>query len=243
MKYTFHRLGLDGRGAAERALQVIVLTKPFAVLSEITLRAHAGGFVKRAIFISAWVMLLGGCTSMGVLDKSAALESDRHSIIVLGVAPENYRVSVFPGRVANGVFRQNPWLPATVYGAGDDGYLVGEASAGDTLAITVVRVVKDRNAFFRGTNFIPCHGARTMTFSIPGGKVLYLGNVHYQFVGDRLQVKYSQDIDSARRYMDERYPNLRGRLEAWKYQLLPTTAFCGQGGGTIYIPIYIPARR
>lgn len=180
---------------------------------------------------------------MGVVDQSATLNSNRHSIIVLGVAPENYRVSVFPGSVKDGVFRQNPWLPATVYGAGDDGYLVGEASAGDTLAITFVRVVKDKDAIFQGTNFTPCYGALTMTFSIPGGKVLYLGNVHYQFVGDRLQVQYSQDIDAAREYMDRKYPNLRGRLEQWKYQLLPTTAVCGGARGTLYIPVYIPARR
>jgi hypothetical protein len=200
--------------------------------------------VQRAIFIAALTMLLGACTSMGVLDENATLDSNRHSIIVLGVAPENYRVSVFPGSVRDGVFRQNPWLPATVYGAGDDGYLVGEASAGDTLAITMVRVVKDRNAIFQGTNFTPCYGVKTMTFSIPGGKVLYLGNVHYQFVGDRLQVEYSQDIDAARRYMERKYPNLRGRLQPWRYQLLPTTAVCGgTGGGTIYIPVYIPARR
>lgn len=198
--------------------------------------------MRRVILISAVTLLLGACTSLGVLDKNATLDSNQHSIFVLGVAPENYRVSVFPGSVKDGVFRQNPWLPATVYGAGDDGYLVGEASAGDTLAITIVRVVKDKDAFFQGTNFVPCHGAKTMTFSIPGGKVLYLGNVHYQFVGNLLRVDYNQDIDSAREYMDKNYPKVRGRLEPWKYQLLPTTAFCG-AGATIYIPIYIPARR
>lgn len=198
--------------------------------------------MKGAIFISAVAMLLGACTSLGVVDKTAALDATQHSIFVLGVAPDNYKISVFPGSVRNGVFRQNPWLPATVYGSGEDGYLVGEASAGDTLAITMIRVLKDKNSIFGTTFFVPCNGKKTMTFSIPGGKVLYLGNVSYEFAGTFLKVKYSQDIDSARKYMDKNYPNLRGRLESWKYQLLPTTASCAVGI-PIYIPIYIPAGR
>jgi hypothetical protein len=180
-------------------------------------------------------VLVAACTSLGRLDRDASLHSDRESIFILGVAPDNARISAFPGSVKNGTFHQNQFRPAAVYGAAENGYVVGKASAGDTLAITNVRVVKDKSSLL-GADFVPCRGAKTMAFDIPGGKVLYLGNLEYDFAGQQLTVRYSQDLDAARRYVDEHYPRLRGRLEPWNYELLPTNAQCTQ---TIYVPVYI----
>jgi hypothetical protein len=190
--------------------------------------------MKTRLALAVVLALVGACTSMGRLDKEAGLESDRESVFILGVAPENYRISAFPGSVKDGRFHQNPLRPAAVFGAPEDGYVVGKAAAGDTLAITFIRRVKDKDSIL-GADFAPCAENKTMTFAIPGGKVLYLGNIEYEFAGKALNVRYSQDVAAAKKYVDEHYPRLRGRLEPWKYDLLPTDAPCTR---TIYVPVY-----
>lgn len=189
---------------------------------------------KTIIILSALAMLLSACVSLGRLDKNATLSSGQKSVFVLGVAPENFRLSIFPGSIDDGRFRQSPWRPAAIYGAAKNGYLVGEASAGETLAITLVQVVKDKDSIF-GQHFVPCRNGKTMAFRIPRGRVIYLGDVQYEVAGGHLGMKYSQDIDAARKYIREYYPRLRGRLEPWKYRLLPTNAACQM---SIYIPTY-----
>ena len=192
--------------------------------------------MKNAVFLGL-SLLMSACTSLGRLSTDATLESNQESIFILGVAPENYRIFVFPGSIEDGRFRQNPFRPAAVYGAAENGFVVGKASAGDTVAITNVRVVKDKDSIL-GADFQPCRDAKTMTFSIPGGKELYLGHVEYEFVGEKLMIKYGQDVNSAKKYLDENYPKLRGRLESWEYQLLPTTKSCISS-----IPVYLPRMR
>lgn len=188
--------------------------------------------MKKVIFLLSMTLLLSACTSMGRLAKDARLDSDKESVFVIGVAPENYRISVFPGSIKDGRFHQNQIRSAAVFGAPENGFVVGKASVGDTLAVTNIRVVKDKSDVL-GADFTACNDAKTMVFNIPGGKVLYLGNVEYKFGNKQLTVKYRQDLDSAKKFINENYPNLRGRLQSWDYQLLQTNASCTN---TIYVP-------
>lgn len=179
----------------------------------------------KQVILFLGLFVISACTSIGRLDKDAILESDKESIFVIGVAPENYRISAFPGRIKDGRFHQNQFRPAAVFGAAEDGFVVGKATNGDTLAITNIRVAEDKGSIL-GLDFVPCNDNKTMTFSIPGGKVLYLGHVEYQFKGEKLMVRYTQNLELAKKYIDQNFPNLRGRLQSWEYQLLPTSASC-----------------
>ena len=180
------------------------------------------------------VIFLSSCTSFRTLDENTSLKSNTESVFILGVKPENYRLFIFPGSVKNQVFHQNTFRPASVYGSAQDGYLVGKAQAGDTLAITMIRVVKDKNAVL-GADFVACSQVKTMTFTIPEGKVIYLGDVDYKFEDKYLEVRYSKDLGSATRFIRKNYPKLQETVEPWSYELLPTNASCTSD---TYIPVY-----
>lgn len=185
--------------------------------------------------------LLGGCTSMGRLDADTKAPSNRESVFVFGVTPDNHRIYVFPGHVEKGMFFQNQFRPAAVFGAAKNGYVVGKAAAGDVLAITSVRVVREATDTL-GEDFTPCGAAKTIVFEAPRGGVIYLGNLEYQFAGTELTVRYGQDFQAARNYIDANYPALKGQLLQATFQLLPVATGCSAVGGTIYIPVYLPRR-
>lgn len=196
--------------------------------------------MKRVGLVASLLALLNGCTSMGLLDGTTLAPTDNESIFIMGVAPDNYRVSLFPGSIKNGVFHQNIIRPAAVYAAAKDGYVVGKSSAGDVLAVTNVRVVKDSNSVFLGANFHPCGENKTMVFEVPRGKVIYLGDVEYTFAGQKIEVHYGQNMEAAQAYLDKNFPALRGKLEYLPVDLLPSRTPCI---GTIYFPVYIPRSK
>lgn len=183
-------------------------------------------------------LILSACTSVGRLEKGASLNTADESIIVLGVAPSNYRISLFPGERKDGVFHQNIFRPAVVYSAAEDGFIITKAKAGDTLAITNIRLVENKESIY-GPDFGPCDGKKTMVFDVPAGKVLYLGSIEYEHAGKNLLIKYGHDVDAARTYFDKHYPLMLGRIEPWLFDLLPTTLKCTS---TITVPIYLPRK-
>lgn len=193
---------------------------------------------RTTILIILLMLATSACTSIGRLEKDASLNSQNESVIVLGVSPANYRVSIFPGTREAGVFYQNILRPAVVYGAAEDGFIVTKAAADETLAITNIRLVANKESVY-GPDFAPCDGKMTMVFDVPAGKVLYLGSIEYEFAGKSLLIKYGQDIDTARKYVDANYPKLSGRLEPWPFEILPTTLKCNT---TITVPVYLPRR-
>ncbi|PFH08897.1 hypothetical protein BCF11_1272 [Collimonas sp. PA-H2] len=197
--------------------------------------------MKRVGLAVSLLVLLNGCTSMGQLDSTTLAPTDNESIFIMGVAPDNYRVSIFPGSIKDGVFHQNIFLPAAVYAAAKDGYVVGKASAGDVVAVTNVRVVKDSSSVFLGTNFHPCDDTKTMVFEVPKGKVIYLGDVEYTFGGKSVKVHYGQDMEAARVHLDKNFPALQGKLEYLPFDLLPTRTPCA--AAPIYFPVYVPRSK
>ncbi len=180
--------------------------------------------------------VLCGCTSLGRLETTAHPPGGDESYFIIGITPSNHRVSIFPGEIENGLFHQSRIYSAALYGAAKDGFVVGKAPAGRVLAITNVRVVADENAIY-GRNFKPCESARTFVFTVPKGKVIYLGSVDYAFQNNKLQVRYRNDVAAAIKYIDANYPELKGLTEHQDPQLLPTDNSCSPG--TTYIPIYI----
>lgn len=196
--------------------------------------------MKNYFLIGCAVFLLASCTSMGKLESAAPAPAADETVFVIGIAPETARISVFPGEVSDRVFRQSMWRSAVVMGNPDNGFIVGKAKAGDVLAITNVRVVdKDSLA---GTDYVPCGGARTLVFTVPAGKVVYLGHIRYELVQNRLRIKTEYRFEDAQTYINATYANLRDRLERQDidFDFLPTTASCRQ---TVTIPIYIPRAR
>jgi hypothetical protein len=126
---------------------------------------------------------------------------------------------------------------AVISGPPTNGYVVGKAKAGDTIAIwSVVYQKGEKVAYFSDKSFEPCGNAKTMVFKVPHGKVAYLGTIDYKFQDNRLQVRYANELDGAKRYVDSAFPALKGKVEQVEPELRPVNSRCG---GTVYIPIYV----
>lgn len=190
-----------------------------------------GKWIAAALVVS---LALGGCKSYGVIDTAAPAPKDE-TVFILGVKPSNYRVKVFPGTLKDGSFRESGLQMAAYYGAPRDGYVVGKAKPGDTLAITLVREVA-RQEDVLGRDFVPCAGLQTMVFKVPQTGIFYLGDVAYAPDGDKLKIRYSDDMGAARSYIQSHHPALGPIQGKIAYELLPTQIACTT---EIVIPIYL----
>ena len=177
------------------------------------------------IFALCFVVLISGCTSMRELDTSSTGPSESESIFVLGVAPKNYRISIYPGSISDGHFKSSIVRSATFVDVPKQGFIVGKANGGDIIGITMVRALSAGSSNF-GSDFKPCGDLKTMVFEVPKGKILYLGSVKYKFNGPMLEIQYRNEMEQAQRYMERNYPLLKGKLEPLEYKLLPTLESC-----------------
>lgn len=177
------------------------------------------------VFLAALVALLSGCVSPGHLEGSAAAPDKTEAVFVMGVSPDNYIVSVVPGRVIDGYFRTSPIRSRVFYALPKDGYIVGKALAGELLAITMVKVVTDHEAL-AGKDYISCSETKMRAFKMPPSGVVYLGDVRYASLQDGLMVRHSRDLDAARRHVDANFPALKGRLEPIPYELVTPSSAC-----------------
>jgi len=198
--------------------------------------------MKLWIATASLAFAISGCASFdfGRIGEDATPPSSEESVVVLGVAPGDQTVAIFPGVVKDGVFQQNPWRSAAISGAPKDGFVVAKIAGGETLALLkTFRVDKDG----KGIPFTlvgACGNARTMVFAVPKGKIVYVGTIKYEPRGKEVAVEYNQDFDTARGHIDQRYRGLAGRLERWNFELFPTTVPCTT---SITVPIYLPGRR
>lgn len=181
--------------------------------------------MKYKLLILLFIISLSGCNSFRTIDSNTAIDIENESIFIIGVSPDNYKISVFPGNIKDEYFVQNPWRPAAVYSSAKDGYVVGKGTKNDVLAITNIRVVKDKDSIF-GPDFGPCEGNKTMVFEMPAGKAIYLGDIQYQYNDKKLDVKTSNNYEAAKKYIDNNFPDYRGKLEQWDYQMLAVQESC-----------------
>ncbi|RXZ36284.1 hypothetical protein D9O50_07015 [Oxalobacteraceae bacterium CAVE-383] len=180
-------------------------------------------FISIVVFLST--SLLSGCFSMSTLEKNATLENDE-SIFVIGMKPENFRLSVFAGDIKNGEFKTNFMRSIAVFAFPEKGYVVAKGHAGDTLAIISVTPY-EKGAFLKPL-YITCSGEKMLTFKIPSGKVIYISDLLYSYSGSGIAVSYKQDFDSARQYMDKNYATLQGTLEAWPSEFATSNKECAR---------------
>jgi hypothetical protein len=192
--------------------------------------------MKNVLFAGVASVLLAGCTSAFQLKDDAPAPSNDESVVILGVSDEHYQVSIFPGSIDKGVFVTTLIRPATVAGKSRNGYLVGKARANDIIAITLVRYKDNPDAILGFMDFVPCNGSNTMVFRVPHGKVVYLGSVDYRFNGRNLNIRYTNELEQAQRYIDSSFPALRGKVEHIAPEFMPMKASCNS---TVYIPVYV----
>ncbi|MBV9992620.1 MAG: hypothetical protein JOZ72_15175 [Alphaproteobacteria bacterium] len=151
------------------------------------------------------------CMTMGRVGNDAQPPDAGHAYFVLGVAPQNMDVTIFRGTIHDGMFQQDGIAAATFSGMPEDGFVLGETHAGNSLAITFV--IPHGVPGLPSRPMIPCGSGKTLTFSAPGGKVVYVGSVYYRVEGDGLAPAYRDDLEGARKFVATRYPALAGLVE------------------------------
>lgn len=170
-----------------------------------------------SLFVTTFIT---GCATnpIGVIDKQFPVPSPAESVVVQGVKPGSYEVVFAKGRIDSGKFEQTKHVGVLV-GAPNDGYLVGKLQAGDVVALTLF--LRPKGESNRRRNFDFC-GKDVLVFTIPEGKVAYLGDISIEETGERsFNVTYSADAKAAREYIDTQFPKLSGRLEQIIAQVMP----------------------
>ena len=180
-------------------------------------------------------LLLAGCQS-AVKPLSQTVQPDAKEVVyVMGIAPGNYQLTIRPGSVENDVFKVNTWSRSRVSSAPIDGYLVWTGAPNQTLAVTAVQWPRNK-ADLPGGTFSPCGEQITMVFKGGAGKVLYFGDVQYAVDGNQINIRTQDRFDRTERYINARYPALRGKLEPAALETYRTNALaCGTTG---YSPVY-----
>ena len=193
--------------------------------------------------LSRWTVLLAvvaacaSCTMTTRVEKNASL-SDDESIFVVGSSPEHFRIWFMRADIiekdgAATVKQDVVGIPLLVANP-ENGFLVGRVRGGQTIAITGVRAVRANETF--GPGFSACGGNKTMVFTAPAGKAVYVGHVELSMKGKQIYASYSNDFTAARSHVDGNYPNLRGKLQQHGHQLITTTPCPSPQTLTIQLP-------
>lgn len=164
--------------------------------------------------------LLAACAapSIGVVGTDTLAPLPNESLVVQGVMPSSYKVVFVKGKVSNGKFEQTKAVGVLV-GSPSHGYLVGKVQAGDVIAMTLFLRPRDERRL--RINFDFC-GKDVLVFTVPKGKVIYLGDIAIEETGDySFNVNYSSNINAAREHINANYPALNGALEQAPPQLMP----------------------
>jgi predicted small secreted protein len=166
---------------------------------------------------------LAACSTISGAGRDVPPPSGGESVFVLGVAPENYAVTLSPGKVENGVFKAGAPLAAR---SPRDGYIVARVASGQALALTRTTRLAQGGAP-ASAPFGACDGARTMVFTAPGGKVVYLADIGYASLpGGGLDVRFDRNLDKAHQYLAANYPELAKVVAQGEYTFTPTNASC-----------------
>jgi hypothetical protein len=184
-------------------------------------------FLRRILTLVS-ALTLTACTSINRLESTDTIEPDLDAIVVLGVSPAHYRIQIFPGTVKDGVWRERAFGYADFYGAAVDGYVIARVENDAALAIARLDDTRPPPGE-RKAPYYPCGDTPVIVFSIPKGKAVYLSDFEFGPPGKRFKFSETADLARATRWLDEKYPALRGRLEQGTFEALPTPGLGCQG--------------
>ncbi len=168
--------------------------------------------------MAAALLLIAGCTSVGMVKPFQAGPTADQTIYIIGVSPESVRISVWPGSIVDHEFAKSGWRNANLYSAPVDGFVIGRAPAGRTLAITNARFVASSSSLL-GLDFAPCSHASV--FTPKGGQVIYLGSLNFDYEGKQIGVKETYDLQAASQFLKSHYPYIKTPLTAGHFQHMP----------------------
>lgn len=165
--------------------------------------------------------LAAGCAThpVGVIDERSSVPSNGEAVVIHGLKQPAFRYVFVKGKIENGMFHQTKNVGVLI-DKPTNGYLVGKIGAGDSIAlIQVVRTERQNN---EPISFGLGCGKPVRVFTVPGGKVSYLGEAAISIAQNQeLRVVYSESFQDAKSYIDSNFPALKDRLEPITSQVVP----------------------
>lgn len=176
----------------------------------------------RIIACCFFVAALCGCGKP--LMKGAVL-GENDAYYVFGLKPSNVKVQVYPGSIqGDGRFKLSA-QNAVFNAVANQGYAVGAAKAGSTLAVT--RLILVGTGSLIPPIFLPCNNTETMVFTAAKGKIIYLADLGFSLESDNtLTVTYEDNIEAARSFLEIDYPQLAPYLERGEFRRSKTSMPC-----------------
>jgi hypothetical protein len=196
--------------------------------------------ISAAPLVIAACLLIGCASPRGLQDRSASAPSEAEGVFVIGVQPAGTKIWFNEGAVGYDHFVPTPGQMSTVIGVSEEGFIVGRVKGGTTLGIMHISF-----PFTPTTSraYAPCGNNKAHVFTVPAGKVVYVGTVDYRPNGISLSSATRQELDTALRFLDAQHPSLRGRLESAPLRGLTTTRSCFVPTPTQIVPVYVPAKK
>lgn len=184
-------------------------------------------FLMRLARVACAVALVASCAGcmnvlrIGRADHNASVRSDGDAYVIIGVSPDKAAISIMPGEIEDGQFRQDTEaLSATFFDFPEDGYVVTRVTPGKAYAITHVRIYKTADESFV-MPFVPCRSVKTVAFKLPPARAVYITDVHYDPLTNGVRPEYGHDFERAKAFGTTHYPNLASHLSDGEMQLLP----------------------
>jgi hypothetical protein len=201
--------------------------------------------MKIIIYFTISFMLLGCTMPVNQVEFDIPPPNQNTGIVVLGMrstvdALQCDMTLYAGGKVLGGVEVHRAWFP----GQGverDTRYLVLSAKAGQVLVGARMGAYPvGRTGIGRSYTYEACDGRPALTVTVQGGKVSYVTDLVCEEISGRMRVRYTEDIESARVHIKEKYPRLANqKLEPVIHENLPVRDPCR---GPIEIPIFLPGR-
>jgi hypothetical protein len=187
----------------------------------------------RVLFQIPILFVLAGCVSFSNIQSPAELQlGPEEGIVVIG-APSGTKLVIHSGDVKDGKFRSDGWLPDGIVGTAEGGYLVRKLRTAPTgRGYGLVSIVADRH-------YTANCGQRIAMFNVRPGEVTYLTDFSFLPSGSSVGVQNSTNLKAAAAYMKARFFGAAPEVKQGEITSVPQGR-CQSGGGTTYIPIYIP---
>jgi hypothetical protein len=141
-------------------------------------------------------------------------------------ASERDEPAFLTGDVQHLWFKANTWrqaltAPSKMHSE-KDGYFTDKVSNGDNLGI---------HYMFHQAG---CETELPVYEDLPGGKVLYLGDYHFDGASGSRRFTVTHDVEAARNFLRANHPDLIDKLVVADFRMLRTPELCGVRPGSLH---------
>jgi hypothetical protein len=183
----------------------------------------------RVLFFSC--LWLSACTlnKTGIVDSNVIL-GPGESLFMLGISPRHAQTQILTAHVKDGIIEQrisNVW----VFARPTDGFVIWKGDTDKKYKLGGVTLLDDEDRVWGSMR--KCGDISVPVFGSGGAKVVYLGDIRFNKMGDGFEETYHDHYLAARAYLDQKIPSLRGQLVQGTMEKAEETTPCA-------VPMVIP---